>query len=105
MAIWKLRGGALGGKSLETIEDIGDNYIKYTDGRMIEWGLTSLARDGSYNFPQAFASGTIPVIVGIPAQDWGSYRNGTMAAQSNTTFRVWADTALTWNWTAIGKWK
>ena len=116
--LWGKPNGTLtwGNKKVDTIEEQGEEYIRYSNGIQICWGTMaitwSLQEQYAYiSFAKSF-KGDVSVSLTHTRSGYSPYTYSEISATYNSTFSVsyvatLADGSLdgTLSWTAIGRWK
>lgn len=91
------------GKNIDTIEEQGNDYIRYANGLQICWGeyTRTSESNATINFPKAFYNRTYPISVSVAGQSSTVYALGWTASWvliGNTNIGSFM-------YTAIGRWK
>lgn len=95
------------GLSLETVNSIGSNYIRYTSGLQICWGSAGTGTPTTITLPKAFVNNSYVPLVQT-RNTGGDIYQAAIEDRTTTTFKIYtaggaADCGK--SWMAIGKWK
>lgn len=92
----------LNGKTPDTIEEQGDDYIRYSNGLQICWGLVSEGMTVTTNFPKSFSQ-TPSISITSNTQNTDSTPTANCTKQVLTVYNKFGYYSSFY--TAIGRWK
>lgn len=95
------------GKSVETVDSVGSNYIRYVNGLQICWGEAEAEETSTITLPKAFVSGHYYATANPLSSSANAYQM-SVSERTTTSFKINSyDGAKNRSkmWLAIGKWK
>lgn len=93
-------------KAIDTIEEQGDGYIRYSNGLQICWGIVEVTQNSTseVSFPKSFVSDNKTFVTTASKGSNSMYINVSKIATSYCDFYISAGSGLVL-WQAIGYWK